>query len=232
MIPKEILEQYRPTTISLPSDTFLFLEGEKAHFYFQIVSGKVKMININSEGKEFVQGTFGEGQSFGEPPLFHDALYPASAKTDEHSQLYKLSKDKLLSLLHDHPDIHLKFTATLSKRLMYKAMIMKEISSHDAQHRILTFLDYLKKEYGNQQESFQVDLTRQEISNLLGIRVETVIRTVKQLSQNGEIELKGRSTPTHLARRVADIGTFRKVALSQHLVLDVSPSIHHASLQG
>lgn len=40
------------------------------------------MININPEGKEFVQGTFGAGQSFGEPPLFH-TLYPASAKTEE-----------------------------------------------------------------------------------------------------------------------------------------------------
>lgn len=192
MIPVEILEQYEPATISVPADAFLFLEGDQARFYYQITSGKIKMININPEGKEFVQGTFGEGQSFGEPPLFHEAPYPASAKVEEQATLYKLSKDKFFSLLKDHPEIHLKFTATLTKRLMYKAMIMKEISSHDAQHRILTFLDYLKGEYGNDQESFQVELTRQQLSNLLGIRVETVIRTVKQLSQSGEIELKGR----------------------------------------
>ena len=71
-------------------------------------------------------------------------------------------------------------------------MIMKEISSHDARHRILAFLDYLKQEYGQDEGSFLINLTRQQLSNLLGIRVETVIRTVKLLAQDGEIELKGR----------------------------------------
>ena len=192
MISPEIIQSYHPAQITIPKDAFLFLEGEKANFYFQVITGSIKMINISHEGKEFVQGTFSDGQSFGEPPLFHDALYPASARTTETSVLYKLGKEKFLSLLKDHPDIHLKFTSTLSKRMMYKAMIMKEISSHDAQHRILTFLDYLKREYGSENDSFRVDLTRQELSNLLGIRVETVIRTVKQLASTGEIQLDGR----------------------------------------
>lgn len=192
MIPTDIIDSYNPAKIELPKGTFLFLEGEQARFYYQIISGQIKMLNINHEGKEFIQGRFEAGKSFGEPPLFHEALYPASAKTEEKTVLYKLGKEKLFDLLKAHPDIHLKFTTILTKRLMYKAMIMKEISSHDAQHRILTFLDHLKKEYGNEGESFQVDLTRQELSNLLGIRVETVIRTVKQLAEMEEIELIGR----------------------------------------
>jgi len=192
MIPLEILESYEPAELELPKEAFLFLEGEQPRFYFQIISGKVKMININFEGKEFVQGIFESGQSFGEPPLFHDSNYPASARTIENTVLYKLRKDKFLQLLKVHPEIHLKFTTNLTKRMMYKAMMMKEISSHDARHRILTFLDYLKSEYGNTKEAFQVDLTRQQLSNLLGIRVETVIRTVKLLTEEAEIKLDGR----------------------------------------
>lgn len=192
MIPTEIIEAYNPAKVKLPADAFLFQEGEKANFYFQVLSGKIKMININHDGKEFVQGIFESGQSFGEPPIFHDAQYPASARSVEPTVVYKLGKEKLFTLFKEYPDVHLKFTATLSKRLMYKAMIMKEISSHDAQHRILTLLDHLKKEYGRPDEQFQVDLTRQQLSNLLGIRVETVIRTVKQLADLREIELKGR----------------------------------------
>ena len=192
MIPVEIIEQYKPATTHIPKGTFLFMEGEHARFYFQIITGKVKMININAEGKEFVQGVFEDGQSFGEPPVFHNGRYPASAKTEAPTHLYKLGKDKLLTLLKEHPNVHMHFTSVLAKRLMYKAMIMKEISSHDARHRILAFLDHLKQEYGQDEESFLISLTRQQLSNLLGIRVETVIRTVKLLAQDGEIELKGR----------------------------------------
>ncbi len=192
MIPKDIIEAYNPAIIRLPAGAFLFQEGELALFYFQLVTGKVKMINISAEGKEFVQGIFETDQSFGEPPLFHDAVYPASAKAISDATIFKLRKEKLFDLLRDHPDIHLKFTSALTKRLMYKAMIMKEISSHDAQHRILTFLDYLKGEYGTIHGPFHIDLTRQQLSDLLGIRVETVIRTVKILAEQKEIELKGR----------------------------------------
>ena len=192
MISSKIIEAYEPAKITIHKDAFLFMEGEQALFYFQVIAGNIKMININYEGKEFVQGTFTDDQSFGEPPLFHDAIYPASARAVETSTLYKLGKEKFFSLLKDHPEIHLTFTSTLTKRMMYKAMIMKEISSHDAQHRILTFFDYLKREYGDEEASFRVDLTRQELSNLLGIRVETVIRTVKQLANAGEIQLDGR----------------------------------------
>ena len=150
------------------------------------------MVNVNDDGKEFVQGIAEQGQSFGEPPIFHEAPYPASAKALEDTRLYKLQKEHFFQLLKNHPDLHLKLTAVLTKRLMYKAMILKEISNHDAEHRLLTFIDYLRAEFGKVDEPFEVSLTRQQLSTLLGIRVETVIRTIKQLEEKGSVKIVGR----------------------------------------
>jgi len=50
----------------------IFCEDETAFFYYQIIEGSVRMFNSNDEGKEFTQGYFCNGQSFGEPPLFID----------------------------------------------------------------------------------------------------------------------------------------------------------------
>ena len=168
------------------------MEGEQAYFYYQIIRGSVKMLNTNEEGKEFVQGIFKDGESFGEPPLFQNSVYPASAFVEAGATLYKMPKVAFFQLLKEHFDIHLQFTATLAKRLMYKAMIMREISSHDAKHRILTLIDYLKSEYGQPGQPFKVMLTRQQISDLLGIRVETVIRTIKQMEEEGLVKITGR----------------------------------------
>ena len=192
MIPSEIIELYGSSIKHVAANSFLFYEGESANFYYQIISGRIKMVNVNNDGKEFVQGIAETGQSFGEPPIFHGAPYPASARAMEDTELYKLPKENLFALLKDYPDIHLKLTAVLTKRLMYKAMIMKEISNHDAEHRILTFIDYLKSEYGTSGRSFEVNLTRQQLSTLLGIRVETVIRTIKQLEEKGDVSIVGR----------------------------------------
>lgn len=170
------------------SNETIFTEGDTAKFYFQVQRGSVKMFNLNENGKEFVQGIFYDGDSFGEPPLFGAFKYPASAEAAEDSSVFKLSKAMLFELLKSNFNTHLKFTATLSNRLAYKAMILKEMSVHPPEHRILTLVDHLKKKYGGD-TLFQIDLTRQQIADLTGLRVETVIRAFKQLESEGEIEI-------------------------------------------
>jgi len=191
MISENLLEEFGAKEVLLVTNEIIFSEGQSARFYYQVKQGGVKMYNLNENGKEFVQGLFYEGDSFGEPPLFGDFKYPAGAAAIKESILYKLEKEQLFLLLKEHFEIHLKLTGTLSKRLSYKSMILQEISVHPPEHRILTFIDFLKKkEKGT--SPFAVDLTRQQLADLTGLRVETVIRAVKQLELAGEIELINR----------------------------------------
>lgn len=188
MIPENILLDYGATIEKIGASEIIVSEKKRADFYFQVKTGEVKMFNINDNGKEFVQGIFYDGESFGEPPLFADFKYPASASAVKASEIYKLPKSKLFELLTNNPEINLKFTKALARRLYYKATILKEISVHPPEHRILALIDFLKNRYGSQ-ELFQVELTRQQIADLTGQRVETVIRAIKQLEQDGEIKL-------------------------------------------
>ncbi|MCB0451426.1 MAG: Crp/Fnr family transcriptional regulator [Aequorivita sp.] len=188
MISGILLLKYGATIENADASEIIISEKKRADFYFQIKIGEVKMFNLNEQGKEFVQGIFYDGESFGEPPLLGDFKYPASAVAVKPTELYKLSKTKLFELLVDNPEVNLKFTKALAKRLYYKATILKEISVHPPEHRILALIDFLKNKYGTE-ELFQVELTRQQIADLTGQRVETVIRAVKQLEQEGELKL-------------------------------------------
>jgi CRP-like cAMP-binding protein len=49
---------------------YIFYEGDEALFYYQVESGELRMSNMNDSGKEYIQGMFSKGESFGEPPLF------------------------------------------------------------------------------------------------------------------------------------------------------------------
>lgn len=188
MIPETLLLEFDAQEITFAENDFVVKEDSSVSFFYQIKTGSVKMFNLNEDGKEFVQGIFSDGESFGEPPLFGDFGYPAAAVATQKSILYRLPKQKFLQLLEENFELHLKVTSNLSKRLAYKAMIMKEISVHSPEHRILTLVDFLKEKEGLSSK-FMVSLTRQEIANLTGLRVETVIRAVKQLERNGEIEI-------------------------------------------
>ncbi len=188
MIAETLLIQFGARTITLEKNEVLFDEGSRADYYYQIVKGAVKMYNLTEEGKEFVQGIFEDGKSFGEPPLFGSFSYPAAAMATEKTQLMRLLKKDFLALLVGNPEVHLGFTRLLCNRLAYKAMIGKEVSVHPPEHRILTFLGYLKNQ--QDQQAFTVPITRQQIAELTGLRVETVIRAIKKLESEKKLRLE------------------------------------------
>ncbi len=192
MIPIELLETYNAKLRTYDKNTTVFEELDTPRFYYQIASGSVKMINISEDGKEFAQGIFYDGNAFGEPPLFGDSKYPATALCVQDSSIYILPKSVFFDLLLAHPDLHLKFTKLLSKRMIYKAKIMKEVSIHPPEHRIMTLLQHLKNNFGTATDEYEVALTRQEISNLTGLRVETVIRSIKNLEKNNKLSIRDR----------------------------------------
>ena len=145
--------------------------------------------SYNDDGKEFIQNVFYKTQSFGEPPLFIDVKYPANAIAFSDCKLIELEKSHLFELLYKHPEIHLNITKSLANRLYYKAIIASEISSQEPEHRVLRFLDYLKNDvYKISGEfTFKVDYTRQQIADTLGLRVETVIRAIKNLEKQKKV---------------------------------------------
>jgi CRP-like cAMP-binding protein len=65
----------------------------------------------------------------------------------------------------------------------------KEVKGFEAEHRIMVLLNYIKKRDSADKEPFQITMTRQTIANLTGLRVETVIRTIKKLEKEGKRQI-------------------------------------------
>ena len=164
-------------------DELIFTEGQLPHFYHQVHEGKVKMFNAAEEGKEFIQGFFIAGQSFGEPPIFAKEKYPASAIALEPSVLIRLHIDTFKQLLKENFDIHYKVTCMMSQRVLNKTNNLKEISCHNPEHRILSILDTYKKDHYSVVggRKIKINFTRQEIADMSGLRVETVIRAMRHM---------------------------------------------------
>jgi len=194
MIDPVILKKYGAKEIHLKKDEVLFREKEEALNYFQMITGSIKMITDNPDGKEFIQGIFKMNDSFGEPPLFCSFPYPSSAICLERSVISKLSKENFFKLLNENFDIHLHLDKVLCERLKYKSMVLSEISSYDPEHRIMSLLNYLKEDNGltKAKENFIVPFTRQQIADMSGLRVETVIRAVKKMEEEGKLKVISR----------------------------------------
>ncbi|MCC6288937.1 MAG: Crp/Fnr family transcriptional regulator [Chitinophagaceae bacterium] len=188
MIDIDVLLTLGATYKKVAAGEVIYNEEGLCSFYHQLVSGSVRWVNIDDNGSEFIQNIIEPGECFGEIPLFDDGPYAASAIADTESVIIRLHKSLFHQLLAERPDIHMAFSKIMSERLRFKFVLLKELAHHDPEKTINTLLTYLK---GNKKNVCticnKVKLTRQQIANMTGLRVETVIRTMRHLHDKGEL---------------------------------------------
>jgi len=190
MIPIDTLLTWGATYKKVAAGEMIFMEGTEGHFYYQLVSGSVRWINISDEGREFIQAMVEPGDCFGEFPLFDDSVYAASAVANKDSVVLRLHKSSFQQLLKEYPDIHFAFTRMLSQQLRFKFMLLNELAIRDPEHRIATLFTYLKTSKRSIcPKCREVQLTRQQIADMTGLRVETVIRTIRGLQRKGSLQI-------------------------------------------
>ncbi len=189
VISPTLLTQHGARKVALKKGDTLFREGDEALNYFELISGSLKMVTYSDEGDEFIQGIFNEGESFGEPPLISGFKYPSSAIAITSSEVWRLNKENFFTLLKENFEVHMALDKVLCDRLRFKNMILSEISFYDPEHRIMSLINYMKEKFGHSNGKFTVPITRQQMADMSGLRVETVIRTVKTMEEQGKLQI-------------------------------------------
>lgn len=191
MIDIDLLLAWGATFKKLAPEEIIFQEGSTCNFYYQLVEGSVRWVNVNEEGKEFIQTMVDPGECFGELPLFDDHPYAATAIADSNAIVLRLHKSSFLQLVKERTDIHFNFSKLLAQRVRFKFLILKELAYHDPEHRISSLLNHFKETQHNIcPKCNQLQLTRQQIADMTGLRVETVIRAMRNMHEKGEVIIK------------------------------------------
>ncbi len=191
MIDTDILLAWGAAYKKLSAGDALFREGVMGNFYYQLVSGKVRWININDNGKEFLQEVIIAGESLGELTLFDNEPYAATAIADTDCLVLRLCRSSFQQLIAESPAILLSFTRLMAQRLRFRLFILKELADHNPEHTIAALLNYFRKKHSNIcLLTNRITLTRQQIASMTGLRVETVIRTIMILQEKGKLHIE------------------------------------------
>jgi len=169
----------------------IFHDGTQAHFYYQLESGSVKWVSIDDNGNEFIHKIIQPGECFGEIPLFDHEPHVATAIAEADSVILRLHQSTFQQLLKDHPEILLSLTRILAERLRYKFLVSKELAAHKPEQTISSLISHFKKSnlyFSN--DSTQLKLTRQQLASMTGMRVETVIRTMRSMHDKGKLKIE------------------------------------------
>ncbi|MBV8326651.1 Crp/Fnr family transcriptional regulator [Chryseobacterium sp.] len=156
-----------------PAKKVIYQMGDTPHFYFQIARGTVELNNYHEDSKEFTLNILSEGQSIGESLLFGDNKYPMNAIAKTDCKILKVPKSNFLSILSENREIMFRLFHCLSDRLYYKYVMLFNNSATDPVSKIKSLMDYYKEiSLCKTPYSYQIPLTRQQIANLTGLRVD------------------------------------------------------------
>ena len=192
-IDEQLLKSYSAEIKTYKKRELIFKEGESPAFYYQIIEGAVKVNNFNEEGKEFIHNILEKGQSFGDAHLFIEKKYSVNAYALIPTTVIMLPRKNFINLVKENPHVSLEINACLSHRLYFKMKMIHDMVSQHPSARILGLFNYLRSYTDcEDQHSFNVKLTRQQIADLTGLRVETIIRTIKKMENENLVKIKDR----------------------------------------
>ena len=191
MIELKLLRHYGAVERQLKKGYTIFTEHSKATGYYQIIRGIVKINNYHEGGSESIQLILSIGDGFGGVAILGGYLHTSNAIALEDVTLVYLEKTNFLDLLKEHNDACIKLLTAFSKKLRFKAIIGRNAKRASAEGKIIAFLNLLR-EKKQRPEQCAVELTRQVIADLTGLRVETVIKVLIKLNQKGQVSIINR----------------------------------------
>lgn len=190
-IDYNILRAYGGVAKKIAKEELIFEEDTIPRFFYQVIEGEVVQYCSNTEGKELIQSFFTVGECFGEAALLSDKNHPNSVRATQDSVIVIITKNKLQNIFRDYPDILNAMLYTLANRMHYTLSLSKIWVSPTPEEKITSFLELnYDNELGGKRK--EVHLTRQQIANYTGLRVETVIRTLKKMCQEDLVEIRNR----------------------------------------
>ncbi|AUS95593.1 cAMP-binding protein [Clostridium thermosuccinogenes] len=171
----------------------VFMEGEPGEAFYYIKSGKVKVFTTYEDGHEHILYIFGEGDVFGEATLFNNIPYPASAVVYEDAVIGIIKNRDLERLVKENSELSLKIIKILVSKLVFAQQKIRELTFNDVFSRTASQLIKLSKDYGNKKDiglEIGIQLSRQELADMIGSTRETVSRVISRFKKEKAITEK------------------------------------------
>lgn len=186
----------------------LFRAGDRFDAVYPIRLGFFKTRVTSDDGREQVTGFPMPGDIIG-----FDAISAGSFQCDaialEDAEVCVVHFEKLESLTREFNTLQRQVHRVLSREIVRDQGVMMLLGTMRAEQRIATFVLNLSQRFaqrGFSPREFILRMTREEIGNYLGLKLETVSRTFSKLQEEGVIAVEQKRL------RIEDMNRLREIA--------------------
>lgn len=181
---KAILDIIR--TRKYKKGAIIFAEGEPGEAVFFVKAGRVKISKLTSDGREQILHFVSEGDVFAEVCLFNDGPYPATAEIVEDAEIGFIRNPDLEETVKNNGAIAIKLIHLLNNRLKVAQSRIRDLALKDAYARTAQLLLTLANDKGctkTKEYTIDMDLSRQDLANMVGLTRETLTRVLSEFKK-------------------------------------------------
>lgn len=176
---------------NLCKDSIIYDENEKCDSLGFVLDGSVNISKLNPDGSVMTIRNVGIGGSFGDAILFSsDEACHSTIITSSISKILFISDKDLLNIGEVDPLVLKNFLRNLSDRIMFLSKKIRLLSYQSVRQRINHFL--LEEYQSQNSDIITLNLTREELGELLDIARPSISRELSKMEKDGLISVKGR----------------------------------------
>lgn len=172
----------------------LFQQGDNFQSVFAVRTGAIKTYTLASNGEEQITGFHLASELVGLAG-YDNGVYPLSAKALETTTICEIPLIQLDTLADELPTLRRQLMRNMSSEIRQDQHMMLLLSKKNAEERVASFLLNIAQRYGRRGYStthFRLPMSRVDISNYLGLAVETISRVFTRFQKNELIETQGK----------------------------------------
>jgi CRP/FNR family cyclic AMP-dependent transcriptional regulator len=178
------------TRKSAPRSTTIMAGGDATDSLYIVLSGRLKVMMSDAEGKEVILAILGPGEFFGEMGLIDDEPRSATVVTIEPCELLSIAKRDFKKCLADNFEMAMAVMRGLVRRLREADRKIGSLALLDVYGRVARLLLDMAENV-NGEKVVTKRLPKQDIAKMIGASREMVSRVMKDLQTGGYIEMRG-----------------------------------------
>jgi CRP/FNR family transcriptional regulator, anaerobic regulatory protein len=170
----------------------VFRAGERFRNLYVVKTGSVKTYTPKDEGGEQVLGFHLPGEIIGLDAIELE-VHTCSARVLETSAICEVPFSRLEELSSLIPSLQHQMYRLLSKEIHQDTEMLLLLGKRSSEERLATFLLSLShrlKKRGLSSSEFHLSMSRHEISNYLGLAVETISRLFTRFHEEGLLDVR------------------------------------------
>ena len=170
---------------------FVVHAGDSTDSLYILLSGRAKVTNTDSDGREIILAWLGQGEFFGEMGLIDGSPRSANVVATETCELLVLSKEAFHRCMQDNFQVAQRLMQILVHRLREADRNIESLALLDVYGRVARLLLELSEEE-NGRRVVKNKISKQDMARMIGASREMVSKVMRDLELSGFVTTEGK----------------------------------------